>query len=414
MDALLARQEDIDRQIIVNQAKISTASRVLVDILSKIFTIYVRDFGGSPYDVAMVCRMWRSTALHHAPGIWGRILVVVPQVTIQSSWEDGFFVCSSPGALEKGLERRKDKKISLRLTNATPSGSINLSDLLPYRRIFEDSKQCWESFDIEFPTIIDDASDKAGGVTAATLIAGFIRASTSLRHLKLTSIDLKEATLAVPFTLETLTLTRCQVDLSKCDYPALIELHFDSSSTASNLIVIPNLRLLRYRGPTLTSLMQIAAPSLQKLDLASFDDPTWLDGGWEPRLNPQVLILRAGEWSEAVLKAFLVWMSNIESLDIETTTSLTAVEILEELEQGEMVSLEDSTQEEETGGDSQRPVTCPKLNAVNITVQGEICGDCISQLRSLSMLVLKKYSRVPVLRLKFTDGTTEEISSRDN
>jgi hypothetical protein len=306
VDALLARQEEIDKQIKMKRADFSTVSNVLFDILSKIFTVYVRDFGGSPYDVAKVCRMWRSAALHHSPGIWGRILLIVPQVTLQSSWDDGSFVCSSPGALEKALERCKDKKVSLRFTSATPSESINLSDLLPYRRIFDDSTQCWESLDIDLPTITDDANNNADGVTAATLIASLTSSASSLRHLKLTSIDLKGETLTTSPTLETLTLTRCQLDLSKGDYPALIELHFDSTSTPSTLTRMPNLRLLRYRGPCLAPLVQITTPSLQTLDLASLDDKAWLDGGWGSRFNPRVLLLRAGGWDRGSSRHFWV------------------------------------------------------------------------------------------------------------
>ena len=413
LDALLARQEEINEEIKMKESNILTVSNVLTDILSKIFTVYVRDFGGSPYDVAKVCRMWRSAALHHSPGIWGRILLIVPQVTLQSSWDNGFFVCSSPGALEKVLERCKDKKISLRLTSATPSESINLSDLLPYRGILGDSTQCWESLDIDLPTIIDDTNNNTEGVTAATLIASLTSSATSLRHLKLTNIDLKEETLTTSPMLETLTLTRCQLDLSKGNYPALVELHFDSTSTPSTLMRIPNLRLLRYRGPWLAPLVQITTPSLQTLDLASLDDKAWLDGGWGSRFNPRVLLLRAGDWDPVVFKAFLGWMSNIESLDVETTMFLTAVEILEELEQGEMVSLE-GADEGETGAEHQRPVTCPKLTALDITLREEVCEDCISQLRSLSSAVLKKYTRLPMLRLKLNTGIIEETRSRDH
>ena len=413
MDALLARQEEIERQIKMKQADTLTVSKVLTEILSKIFIVYVRDFGGSPYDVVKVCRMWRSAALHHTPGIWGRILLIVPQVTLQSSWDDGFLVCSSPGALEKALERCKNKRISLRLTSSTPSESINLSDLVPYRRIFEDSTQCWESLDIDLPTIINDANNNTDGVTASTLIASLTSSASSLRHLKLTNIDLKEETLTTSPTLETLTLTRCQLDLSKGDYPALVELNFDSTSTPSTLTRIPNLRLLRYRGPGLAPLVQIITPLLQTLDLASLDDKAWLDGGWGSRFNPRVLLLRAGGWDRVVFKAFLGWMSNIERLDVEATMFLTAVEILEELEQGEMQSGEGADQGD-TGAEIQRPVACPKLSALDITLKEEVCEDCISQLRSLSNAVLKKYPRLPLLRLKFSDGRREETCSRDH
>jgi len=413
LDALLARQEEIDKQIKMKIADISTVSKVLFDILSQIFTVFVRDFGGSPYDVAKVCRMWRSAALHHSPGIWGRILLIVPQVTPHSSWDDGCVVCSSPGALEKALERCKGTGISLRLTSTTPSGSINLSDLLPYRQIFDDSTHRWESLDIDLPTIVNDTNDNADGATAATLIANLTSSARSLRHLKLTNIDLKEEKLTPSPTLETLTLTLCDLDLSKGDYPALVELHFESTSTPSTLTRLPNLRLLRYRGPWVASLVQITTPSLETLDLASLDDRVWLDGGWGSRFNPKVLLLRAGGWDRVIFKAFLGWMSNIESIDIEVSTFLTAVEILEELEQGEMVSLEDAD-EGEAGAELQRPVACPKLSALDITVMEEVCGDCISQLRSLSKAVLKKYAQALVLRLKFSDGIMEEICSRDH
>ena len=413
LDALLARQEEINNQIKVKQADIPTVPKVLTDILSKIFTVYVRDFGGSPYDVVEVCRMWRSAALYHTPGIWGRILLIVPQVILQSSWDDGFFVCSSPDALAKALERYKDKNISLRLTSATPSENINLSDLLPYRRIFSDSTQCWESLDIDLPTIPNDPNNNTDAVTAATLIANLMSSASSLRHLKLTNIDLKGVTWTASPVLETLTLTRCQLDLSKGDYPALVELHFDSTSTPSTLTRIPNLRLLRYRGPWLAPLTQITAPSLQTLDLASFDDKAWLDGGCVSRFNPRVLLLRAGGWDRAVFKAFLGWMNNIESLYVEATMFLTAMDILEELEHVEMVSLQ-GADEGDAGAELQRPVTCPKLSSLDITLKEEVCGDCISQLRSLSNAVLKKYTRLPLLRLKFSDGKIEETCSRDH
>ena len=398
----------------MKQTEISTVSKVLFDILSKIFIVYVRDFGGSPYDVAKVCKMWRSAAFHHSPGIWGRIHLIVPQVTLQPSWKDGIFVCSSPGALEKALEGCKDKKNFLRITSANPVEGINLSDLLPYRRIFEDSTQCWESLDIDLPTINNATSNYTDGVTAATLIASLTCSSSSLRHIKLTNIDLKDEILTTSPVLETLTLTRCRLDLSKGDYPALVELHFDSSSFPSNLMEMPNLRLLRYRGSMLTPLMQMTAPSLQTLDLASLDDPMWLDGGWASRFNPRVLILLAGGWDRVVFKAFLGWMSNIETLDIETTTFLTVLDILEELEQGEMVSLEGADEGGDAGVGTQRPVACPKLSALNITVKEYACGDCISQLRVLANAVFKKYRQVPVLRLKFSDGTMEEICSQNH
>jgi hypothetical protein len=413
LDALLAHREEIEKQIKIKQSDTLTVSKVLTDILSKIFTVYVRGFGGSPYDVTKVCKMWRSAALHHSPGIWGRIRLIVPQVTFQSPWDDGFFVCSSPDALEKVLERCKDKKISLTLTSTTQSESINLSDLLPYRRIFGDSTQCWENLDIDLPTIINDANNNTEGVTAATLIASLTSSASSLRHLRLTNIDLKEEVLTTSPMLETLTLTRCQLDLSKGDYPALVELHFDSTSTPSTLTRIPNLRLLRFRGPWLAPLVQITTPSLQTLDLASLDDKAWLDGGWGSRFNPRVLLLRAGGWDRVVFKAFLGWMDNIESLDVEASMFLTAVDILEELEEGEMVSLQ-GADEGETGAELQQPVTCPKLSALDITLKEEVCEDCISQLRSLSNAVLKKYTRLPLLRLKFRDGRIEETCSRDH
>lgn len=412
VDALLARQEEIEKEIKMKQADVLTVSKVLTDILSKIFTVYVRDFGGSPYDVVKVCRMWRSAALHNSPGIWGRILLIVPQMTLESSWDDGFLVCSSSGALEKALERCKNKRISLRLTSPTPTESINLSDLLPYRRIFEDSTQCWESLDIGLPTITNDANNNTNGVTASTLIASLTSAN-SLRHLKLTNIDLQEEILTTSPTLETLTLTRCRLDLSKGDYPALVELNFDSTSTPSTLTRIPNLRLLRYRGPSLAPLVQITTPLLQTLDLASLDDKAWLDGEWGSRLNPKVLLLRAGGWDRVVFKAILGWMSNIERLDVEATMLLTAVEILEELEQGEMESLEGAG-EGDTGAELQRPVVCPKLSALDITLKEEVCEDCISQLRSLSNAVRKKYPQLPLLRLKFSDGRIEESCSQDH
>ena len=416
VDALLARQKEIEKEIKMKQAETVTVSKVLSVILSKIFIVYVRDFGGSPYDVAEVCRMWRSVALHDSPGIWGRILLLVPQVTLQSSWDDGFFVCSSPGALEKALERCKNKKVSLRLTSATPSKSINLSDLLPYRRIFDESAQYWESLDIDLPTITPDANNNTGGVTASTLIASLTSSASSLRHLKLTNIDLKGETLTTPPTLVTLTLTQCHLDLSKGDYPALVELHFDSTFTTSSLTTIPNLRLLRYRGPWLAPLVHITAPSLQTLDLASLDDEAWLNGGWGSRFNPRVLLLRVGRLDRvdrAVFKAFLGWMSNMESLDVEATMFLTVLEILEELEQREMESLEGAG-EGDTGAELQRPVTCPKLSTLVITLKEEVCEDCISQLRTLSNAVLKKYPQLPLLRLKFSDGIIEETCSRDH
>jgi hypothetical protein len=405
LDALFARQEEIDKQIKTKQAAASTISKVLSEILSKIFAVYVRDFGGSPYDVANVCRMWRSVVLHHSPGIWGRILLIVPQATLQSSWEDGFFVCFSPVSLEKALERSKDKKVCLRLRSGA-SDKINLSDLLPYRPIFENSKERWESLDVELPTIVNDTSDNADGTTAATLFSTLTYPSnslSSLRHLKLTNIDLTEEPLISSPTLETLSLTRCQFDLSNVDYPALVELDFDTSSTPSTLVRMPNLRLLRYRGPTLTPLMQMTAPSLQTLDLASLDNSTWLDGGWGSRFNPRVLLLRLGGWNRAVFKAFLGWVSNMESLSVEATTFLTAMEILEELEQGEMVSLEGAGEEI-----TQQPAACPNLSALDITITEEVCGECISQLRSLSEAVLKKYRLVSMLRLK-ANGITEKI-----
>ena len=413
VEALLARQEEIERQIKTKQAETITVSKVLSVILSKIFIVYVRDFGGSPYDVAKVCKMWRSVALHDSPVIWGRILLLVPQVTLQSSWDDGFFVCSSPDALEKALERCKNKRVSLRLTSATPSESIKLSDLLPYRRIFDESAQCWESLDIDLPTITDVANNNAGGVTASTLIASLLSSASSLRHLKLTNIDLKGEPLTTSSTLETLTLTRCHLDLSKGDYPALIELHFDFNFTPSTSTTIPNLRLLRYRGPWLAPLAHITAPLLQTLDLASLDDKAWLDEGWGSRFNPRVLLLRVGGFDRvdrAVLKTFLGCLSNIETLDVEATMFSTAVEILEELEQGEMVSLEGAG-EGDTGAELQRPVACPKLSALVITLKEEICEDCISQLRTLSNAVLKKYPQLPLLRLKFNDRMIEETCS---
>jgi hypothetical protein len=112
-----------------------------------------------------------------------------------------------------------------------------------------------------------------------------------------------------------------------------------------------------------------------------------------------------------VFKAFLGWMSNIESLGVEATMFLTAVEVLEEVEQGEMVSLEGA---DERGADAepQRLVACPKLSTLDITVKEEVCEDCISQLRSLSKIVLKKYPGVPVVRLKFSDRIIEETYSR--
>jgi len=164
----------------------------------------------------------------------------------------------------------------------------------------------------------------------------------------------------------------------------------------------------------LTLLMQITAPSLQTLDLASLDDPMWLAGGWASRFNPRVLVLLAGGWDRVVFKAFLGWMSNIESLDIETTTFLTALEILEELEKGEVVSLEGADEGGDTGVGTQRPVACPKLSALDITVKEYACGDCVSQLRVLANAVFKKYRQVPVLRLKFSDGTMEEICSQNH
>jgi hypothetical protein len=410
LDALLARQEEINKQLEAKQTEVTAVSRVLFDILSKIFTIYVRDLDGSPYDIA-VCKMWRTAIFHHSPWIWRRIVLNVPQVTPQSSWEGGSFVCSSPGVLERVLKRSKVEMVSLRIINATHLDSIDLSDLLPYRRIFEHPKQRWGSLDIELPPI-KDTSNKAG-VTAATLIASLTHPSYYLRHLKLTNIDLKEEILTHSSMLETLTLTRCQLDLSKASYPALVELHFDSSSTPSNSIKMPNLLLLRYRGPTLTPLMQITAPSLQTLDLASLDDPTWLDGGWGSRFNPNAVLLHAGGWDRVVFKAFLSWMTNIETLNVEGTTFLTAMEMLEELDHQEMVAQE-NVNEGETNADTQRPVACPKLSALDITVTEEVCEDCISQLRSLSMAVLRKHSQVPVLRFKFNNGMLEEICLRDH
>lgn len=416
LDQLIERQQEIGKQIKVKGAEVATVSKILFDILAKIFTVYVRDFGGSPLDVVMVCRMWRSTALYHSPWIWGRIHLIVSPVTLQTSWDGGFFVCSSPGALEKALERCKGKNISLKITNATPSESINLSDILPYRRIFGDSAHCWENLDIELPNIINDASINTAGVTAATLIASLSSSSSSLRHLKLTNINLKEETLTTSPALETLTLTRCQVDLSKGDYPALVELHFDSSSIPNNLTEIPKLRLLRYRGPSLTPLIQISAPSLRTLDLASLDDPAWINGVWGARFNPEVLFLRAGGWDRAVFKAFLGWMSNLEGLNMETTKFLDALEVLEELEQGEMVSLDGTGagEGEVTGAATQRPVACPKLSTLDIILKEEVCGDCTSQLVSLSKAVLKKYPGVPVLRLKFGNGVMKEIRSQNH
>ena len=413
---LIERQQEIGKQIKVKGAEIVTVTKVLFDILAKIFTVYVRDFGGSPHDVVKVCKMWRSAALYHSPGIWGRIHLTVSPVTLQSSWEGGFFVCSSPGALEKALERSKGKNISLKITNATSSETINLSDLLLYRRIFGDSAHCWENLDIELPNIINDASINMAGASAALLIASLSSSSNSLRHLKLTNINLKEETLTTSPVLETLTLTRCQVDLSRCDYPALVELNFDSSSIPNALTEIPKLRLLRFRGPILTPLIQISAPSLQTFDLASPDHETWLSGGWGNKYNPRVLFLRAGGWDTAVFKAFLGWMSNLESVDLETTKFLDALEVLEELEQGEMVSLDGTGtgEGEETGAATQQPVACPRLSALDITLKEEVCGDCISQLVSLSKAVIKKYRGTPVLRLKFSNGVMEEIRSQDH
>lgn len=414
LDQLIGRQQEIEKQI-RKEAEAPTVSKVLFDILAKIFTVYVRDFGGSPNDVVTVCRMWRSAVLYYSPGIWGRIHLVVSPVALQSSWEDGFFVCSSPSVLEKTLEGCKGKNITFKITNTTPSESINLSDILPYRRIFADSTHCWENLDVELPDIINDASINMAGFTAATLIASLLSSSRSLRHLRLTNINLKEETLTTSTALETLTLTRCEIDLSTSNFPALVELHFDSSSSPNSLTEMPKLRLLWYRAPELIPLIQISAPSLQTLDLASLDDPTWMNPVCGARLNPRVLLLHAGAWDRAIFKVVLGFMSNLEILDIESTKFLDALEVLEELEQGEMVSLDvaGAGDGEETGT-ATRPVACPRLSALDITLKEGICGDCTSQLVSLSKAVLKKYRGIPVLRLKLSNGVMKEIRSQNH
>ena len=126
-----------------------------------------------------------------------------------------------------------------------------------------------------------------------------------------------------------------------------------------------------------------------------------------------MLLLRAGGWDRAGFKVLLGVMNNIESLYVEATMFLTAMDILEELEHVEMVSLQ-GADEGDTGAELQRPVTCPKLSSLDVTLKEEVCGDCISQLRSLSNAVLKKYTRLPLLRLKFSDGKIEEACSRDH